>query len=129
VQWLLPGAEGKISARWSPDGRYIAAHYAGKMWLYDVTSQKWEELGELSPNYPQWSHDGKYIYFSTLGDAALFRVRIADRKVEQVASLKDIRRTGSAGMGWWMGLAPDDSPLVLRDIGSVDIYALEWETP
>lgn len=49
----------------------------------------------------KWSHDGKYIYFSTLGqrDAALFRVRIADRKVEQVASLIDIRRTGSAGMG------------------------------
>jgi eukaryotic-like serine/threonine-protein kinase len=123
---LLPGAEMKISARWSPDGRYISAHYMGKMWLYDVTSQKWEELGELNPAYPQWSSDGKYIYFSTTGqsDAALFRVRIADRKVEQVASLKDIRRTE-----WWTGLTPDDSPLILRDLGSVDIYALEWEVP
>ena len=123
---LLPGAEMKISARWSPDGRYISAHYMRKMWLYDVTSQKWEELGELNPAYPQWSSDGKYIYFSTTGqsDAALFRVRIADRKVEQVASLKDIRRTE-----WWTGLTPDDSPLILRDLGSVDIYALEWEVP
>jgi serine/threonine protein kinase/Tol biopolymer transport system component len=128
---LLPGGEGKISARWSPNGRYIAAYYAEKMWLYDVTSQKWEELGDLSPSYPQWSSDGKYIYFSSTSqsNAALFRVRIADRKVEQVVSLKDVWRTGSAGMGWWMGLAPDDSPLVLRGLGSVDIYALEWEVP
>jgi len=25
--------------------------------------------------------------------------------------------------------APDDSPLVLRDVGAQDIYALDWQTP
>jgi hypothetical protein len=29
----------------------------------------------------------------------------------------------------WVGLAPDDSPLLLRDTGSQDIYALDWESP
>jgi hypothetical protein len=94
-----------------------------------MPSQRWTEIGDLNPLYPQWSHDGKYIYFSTIGqgDPALFRLRIQDRKVEQWASLKGIRRTGS--YGWWMGLTPDDSPLILRNIGSEDIYALEMEVP
>jgi hypothetical protein len=30
---------------------------------------------------------------------------------------------------FWFGLAPDDSPLVLRDTGTQDIYALDWEAP
>jgi len=29
----------------------------------------------------------------------------------------------------WFGLAPDDSPLVARDIGSQEIYALEMQWP
>jgi hypothetical protein len=31
--------------------------------------------------------------------------------------------------GPWLGLGPDDSPLVLKDIGTQDIYALDWEEP
>ena len=30
---------------------------------------------------------------------------------------------------WWLGLAPDDSPLVLRQATMQEIYALEWEAP
>jgi hypothetical protein len=26
-------------------------------------------------------------------------------------------------------LAPDDSPLLLRDVSTQDIYALDWEAP
>jgi len=26
-------------------------------------------------------------------------------------------------------LAPDDSPLVLRDIGTQEIYAFDWQAP
>jgi hypothetical protein len=31
--------------------------------------------------------------------------------------------------GQWFALAPDDSPVLLRDIGSQEIYALDWEAP
>jgi hypothetical protein len=32
-----------------------------------------------------------------------------------------------ADLGPWTGLAPDDSPLLLRDISSQEIYAIEWK--
>jgi DNA-binding winged helix-turn-helix (wHTH) protein/Tol biopolymer transport system component len=129
----LPGSEGLFSPRWSPDGRYIAAREAvsqGKLMLFDLTTQKWMELSQQSPSYPQWSRDGKYIYFYSINqnDRALFRLRISDRKIERLASLKNFR-LAIGSFGAWVGWAPDDSPLVLRDIGSQEIYALEWQTP
>jgi hypothetical protein len=55
-------------------------------------------------------------------------VRIKDRHVEVIASLKDLRRVATP-VGQWFGLAPDDTPLVLRDVGTSEIYALDWEAP
>jgi len=46
--------------------------------------------------------------------------------VERVVDLTNLPITGYYGI--WLGLAPDDSPLLLRDAGSQDIYALDWET-
>ena len=129
----LPDSEGLFSPRWSLDGRYIAAIVAvsqGKLMLFDLTTQKWMELSQQPAAYPRWSRDGKYVYFavSSQTDPALFRVRIGDRKTERLASLKNFRIAIGSG-GAWVGWTPDDSPLVLRDIGSQDIYALEWQTP
>jgi hypothetical protein len=41
------------------------------------------------------------------------RLRISNRNVERVADLKDLPIRGY--YGFWLGLAPDVSPLVLRD--------------
>ena len=43
------------------------------------------------------------------------------------ADLKNFRQTGYYGS--WLGMAPDDSPLLLRDTGTQEIYALDWEAP
>jgi hypothetical protein len=56
------------------------------------------------------------------------RVRISDGRIEKVASLKGLRRAIVQG-GTWAGLTPDGSPLVLRDTGSQEIYALDVELP
>jgi hypothetical protein len=81
--------------------------------------------------WPHWSRDGKYIYFHSRSPdgPALFRVRIGDRKIDRIASAKNFRPAPDILLGAWQGWAPDDSPLVLRDVGGQDIYALEWQTP
>jgi len=56
-------------------------------------------------------------------------VQIKDHKLERVTSLKDVKRPTSVSLGSWTGLAPDDSPLALRDISTYEIYALEWQLP
>ena len=98
--------------------------------LFDVQSQKWTELARITVNWPQWSRTGAYVYFVGAVEGqptGVFRLRIADHKLEQVVSLKDFR---NAPADWgWLGLAPDDSPLLLRDATTEDVYALDWEAP
>jgi hypothetical protein len=31
--------------------------------------------------------------------------------------------------GSWFAVAPDDSPIMLRNAGTQDVYALDWEEP
>jgi len=126
----LPDSKGLFSPRWSPDGRYLVAMpFASRsLMLFDFATQKWEEIAQISLGFPNWSKNGDYVYFiHQEGQPAVMRIRIRDRKIERVADLKDFRRTGFYGV--WLGISPDDSPLLLRDIGTQEIYALDWEAP
>jgi Tol biopolymer transport system component len=128
---VVPGSETLFSPHCSPDGRYIAAQSSDsqKLMLFDLKTQKWAELARITTAYPNWSRDGKYVYFHSFGgDIAIYRVRISDHKVEKVVSLKGMRLT-IGDFGTWCGLAPDDSPLVLRDVGSQEIYAIDLQLP
>ncbi len=128
---MVPGSEALVSPHWSPDGRYLAAmsNDYGKLVLFDFKTQKWTDLARSPTAYPNWSRDGKYLHFHSSGsDPALYRVRISDHKLEKIVSLKGIRLT-IGGAGTWCGLAPDDSPLVLRDVGTQEIYALDLQLP
>jgi hypothetical protein len=116
----------------SPDGRFINAQTSDGLHqtLFDSKTQRWQELTGGGPiGYPNWSRDGKYIYYDAgTGDqAGFYRVRTSDHKVERLANLKEIRRTGFFDS--WAGLAPDDSPLLLRDTGTQEIYALDVDLP
>jgi Tol biopolymer transport system component/DNA-binding winged helix-turn-helix (wHTH) protein len=128
----VPGAKQMFSPRWSPDGRYLAAitDDSLQLMLFDRSSQQWQELVKLPIGYPSWSHDGQYIYFDTTlsDDPAFFRLRISDRKLERLLSLKGMRQFWGP-LGSWTGLAPDDSPLLVRDTSSQEIYALDWQAP
>lgn len=131
VESKLPGSEGMASARWSPDGRYISAmSFDGlELSLFDLATQQWTGLAKINVSYSQWSHDSKYIYFtnSREKDPAVIRVHIESKKIERVVELKNMQRV-TWNFGQWLGLAPDDSPIALRDLGTEDIYALELQT-
>ena len=130
---VLQGSEGLYCPRWSPDGRYISATTADgrKLMLFDSASGKWTELTALSGGCPTWSRYGAYLYFQTFDvkDAAVFRVRIADRKRERVASINLRRDVQGAEWQWWNGLTPDDAPLLMRDMSTKEVYALDWQLP
>jgi Tol biopolymer transport system component/DNA-binding winged helix-turn-helix (wHTH) protein len=123
----LPGSEGYYAPEWSPEGRYLATQKGdeGDLMLFDFTTRRWQELRKAFVGTETWSRDGKYLYFSAFGkDEACLRVRISDRKLERVANFKSLRHPN-----WWMGLTPDDSPLMLSVFSIQEIYALDWEAP
>jgi serine/threonine protein kinase/Tol biopolymer transport system component len=126
----LPGSRGYFSPRWSPDGRYLVAlpFASHSLMLFDFATQKWEEITKISLGFPNWSKNGDYVYFlHGENQPSVMRIRIRDRKLERVADLKNFRQTGY--WSFWLGMAPDDSPLLLRDIGTKEIYALDWQVP
>ena len=85
----VPGSDGIFSPHWSPDGRYLAAITGGgeALMLFDFQSRKWVELVHMTVAFPNWSRDGKYVYFHSFGtDAAIYRVRVSDHKLENCRS-------------------------------------------
>ena len=134
---VVPGSEGLRGSRWSPDGRYITATPAieSKLMLFDFATQKWTEQGSnISAGWQGWSRDSKYIYYlgfqpNTGGGVleGIFRVAVRSNKPEEILSLRDFRPAGAFGN--WLSLTPEDDPLVLRDAGPPEIYALSWDAP
>src|SRR3954471_9592350 len=125
----LPMSEGLYSPRWSPDGRFVSAFSADSktLLLFDSDTKKWTELANGSLSWLNWSHDSRYVYVLDFrGKDAVVRIRIADRKPEEVVDLKDFVTVGR--YGGWLALTPDDSPLLLHDTGSQDVYSVDFQS-
>jgi serine/threonine protein kinase len=128
----IPGSENLFSPRSSPDGRYLAALTSDstKLMLYDLEKKTWTQVAVSRFGFENWSHDGKYLYaedyFGKTDD--LVRVSVPNGKMERLLSLKDIPR-GFDPWEFWVGLAPDDSPLLMRDRSTQEIYSLDVRFP
>ena len=88
----IPGSRGLWTARWSPDGRSVAAltMVGQRLMLYDIESKTWRQTEAVKVNNPSWSKDSQYIYFDTEGEnRSLRRIRVADGKVDFLAGLSD----------------------------------------
>ena len=126
----LPGSRGFFQPSWSPDGRYISAVSSDSktLGLFDFQTQKWTEVAKGTLGWPNWTKDGQYLQIlDSSGTGAVLRIRLSDRNVERVVDLKNFSYTGHLWTGF--AIAPDDSPLLLRDVGDQGVYALDWEAP
>jgi eukaryotic-like serine/threonine-protein kinase len=124
----VPGSEGRWSPRWSPDGRYLAAFGPEQpiLRIFEFKTQRWSTIqlkGDVS--WPTWSADSKFIYCMWNGN--VIRIRVPGGMADRVVDLKDF-----PGTGYWNGAAlafdPTEAPVMLRNRGSSDIYALPLET-
>ena len=122
----VPGPVGLYSPRWSPDGRYIAAlsTHVSDLIVCDLETHQWSTvLSHEGTGFPSWSRDSRYLYILYADqEPGVYRVFVKGGAPERGVDLKGFHHTGVVSA--WMGLDPNDVPLLLRDVGTDDIYAL-----
>jgi Tol biopolymer transport system component len=127
-------SEGICCPRWSPDGRYLLTSHEAydDLLLFEFATQKWSLLvKDLGPiGYMEWSGDSKSIIFDTFEakNSAIYRLRLADSHLDTITSTDEVRRFYGE-FGPWAGLAPDGSPILVRDISNEEVYALDLQLP
>lgn len=132
----IPNSSMKGGTGWPSNDMLVSFAFDGRgghFETYDFKTRKWSILvGELSGTNYHWmvSPDAKYLYYMTGSDEPrVMRVRFSDRKVETITSLKNFRSLEDEKSGSWLGVAPDGSPLLTRDIGTQEIYDLSVRWP
>jgi hypothetical protein len=93
-----------------------------------VTTHEQTELSSLDVSWPSWSPDSQYVYFRDSSPTE-YRVKVTDRKLERLVNFKNFKFAPSAPNYGWVGLAADGALVSLKDAGSNEIYALNWEAP
>ena len=125
----VPGPVGLYSPRWSPDGRFIAAMSTHSPYLevFNLETHQWSTvLSHEGIGFPSWSRDGRYLYILCVyQQPGVYRVSVQGGAPERVVDLDEFHHTGI--LSGWMGLDPNDTPLLLRDVGTDDLYALTLE--
>jgi Tol biopolymer transport system component len=111
-------------------GEVDQVEWTTKLVSFDLKTGKWTDL--VSDAIGNWmpSPDGKYLYYTTRGpEPRAMRIRLADRQVETLTSLKNLHRFWDFEEGTQISVAPDGSPVFTRDIGTREIYALTVKWP
>lgn len=132
---VVPASRGFYAVRWVADDLLAAiTEDSKKIMAFDIATQKWSDLVTATvPGYMvnvEHSPDHKYVYYTTGGPEPMaFRIRLADRKVETITSLKSLPLAIGPGGNTKFGVAGDGSPVFARDTGSQEIYALTVNWP
>lgn len=128
-------------APWWPAPNQIVAFgvaEAGQPHVYDLKTEKWSTVGS-AVDFMSWtpSLDRASLFLLLSGPSGqrVVRLRSPNLKIEAVADVGSMRLVedgsslGVANSGQWIGLAPDGSFALTRDVGSSEIYALDVKWP
>ncbi len=104
-----------------------------KVAVCDLKTGKWTELLSSPQKLVNWevSPNFDYLFYETGGnDPEIFRMRIKDRTIERVAGLKEFRPVQDPYIGnTQLNVTPDNSPVLTRDIGTQEVYAITVKWP
>lgn len=131
VATTVPGSNGLWTARWSPDGRHMAALTTDikTLKIFDFRTNRWQVAATAgSINDLNWNRKGDALYFLDVlpsSGPTIYCVRLEEHKVEEVTALSGSNPIRST----WLGLAPDDSLLISNFTGTSEIYALNVNWP
>jgi dipeptidyl aminopeptidase/acylaminoacyl peptidase len=124
---VVPAATGVGWGFWVDSNTLLAAT-DDSLLLVDVKSGKGTTL--VTGLLVNWnvSLDRQYVYYTTGGpESKALRIRLRDRKINEIASLKNLRR--ATDVYTYIAVGPDGSPYFTRDIGSQEVYALTIKWP
>ena len=102
---MVPGSEGLSTARWSPNGRYVAALRADKfqVFLLDRATGRWRKLADaISGNDLAWAPNSSAVYASKPdGDRPeVICISLNDNKAEPAVDLTSFSRlAGGSTLG------------------------------
>jgi dipeptidyl aminopeptidase/acylaminoacyl peptidase len=126
LQFPKCGRQGQILAMVRPKA---SARVTGGFRVLWPGRTAWEDVGPISGGaYLNWTRDDESVIGLDESAERIERRWLRTGRVEVVAGVHELRLDKVAGTAW-MGLGPDDAPLVVEDQSTSDLYALDWEAP
>ena len=127
----FPNSQGLSTARWSPDGRHIAAlnSLRRELFVFDLGSQQWCKLADgINGNDVSWSSDSRYLYTksSMNGPTEILRAAVSGGPVQTVLNLDSFSKSVGQ-LDTWFSLTPDNALLLNRWLNTSEIYALNYK--
>jgi Tol biopolymer transport system component len=127
---IVPESQGLGTARWSPNGQYIAAldsaHRA--LTVFDMAGQRWRTLANgINGNDVSWSSDSLYVYTksSMTGHAEILRVPVTGGAAQTVLNLEALSKSPGQ-LDTWFSLTPDNALILNRWLNASEIFALNY---
>jgi Tol biopolymer transport system component/DNA-binding winged helix-turn-helix (wHTH) protein len=128
----IDGSADMHLARWSPDGRYIAAVSSdrGELLLFDIASNHWSRLAEgKTISYPVWSFDSRQVFYQDVRSPGQPVLSVSpEGKTPTVVTSFDNLQNGT----WrcvFVGLSSPGNPLIAFTRGVADIHAGRLSLP
>jgi DNA-binding winged helix-turn-helix (wHTH) protein/Tol biopolymer transport system component len=135
----VPGSEGLVHPRFSPDHRFLAAitnfdqnpSQPTRVMLFDTRTQSWREIAHGGLVNPvDWSKDSRDFYYQDIladGQPA-FRYSTVANKSDVFVEFGDLLHAGYARCVF-LSFAPDGSLAVSLRRNQVNVYRLDLDLP